>query len=72
MSQTRNADQEKAEKAVSILLWVLMPIDLLHYKAGDDEQLQWRAITGSTINNEQSPGTAVASLKFDGGAGNKD
>jgi hypothetical protein len=72
MSQTSNIDQEKAKKAVSILLWVLTPINALYYKAGDDERLQRWAITGSTIINQPSPGTSVASLKFDGRAGNKD
>jgi hypothetical protein len=72
MSQTSNIDQEKAKKAVRILLWVLTPIVALYYNAGDDKRLQWGAITGSKINNQLSPGTAVAPLKFDGGAGNKD
>jgi hypothetical protein len=72
MSQTSNVDQEKAKKAVSILLWVLTPINVLYYDAGNDKQLRWGAITGSKINNQLSPGTAVASLKFDGIAGNKD
>jgi hypothetical protein len=66
MSRTSNVDQEKAMKAVSFLLWALMPIDALYYKAGDDEQLRRGAFTGSTINNQLSPGTAVALLKFDG------
>ncbi len=72
MSQTSNVDQEKAKKAVKILPRVLMPIVALYYDAGDDKQLQRGAITGSKINNQLSPGTALASLKFDGGAGNKD
>jgi hypothetical protein len=72
MSQTSDVDQEKAKKAVSILLWVLTPIDVLYYEAGDDEQLQRGGIMGSTINYQISPGTTVTSLKFDGGAGNKD
>jgi hypothetical protein len=37
MSQTSNVDQEKAKKAVSILLWALMPINVLYYDLGDDE-----------------------------------
>jgi hypothetical protein len=72
MSQMSYVDQEKAKKAVSILLWVLMPINALYYNAGDDKRLRWGVIMESKINNQQSPGTAVASLKFDGGAGNKD
>ena len=72
MSQTSNVDQEKAKKAVRILLWALMPIVALYYNAGDDKRLRQGASTGSKINNQLSPGTAVASLKFDGGAGNKD
>ncbi len=72
MSRTSNVDQEKAKKAVRILLWALTPIVALYYGAGDDERLRWGAITGSKINNQLSPWTAVASLKFDGGAGNKD
>jgi hypothetical protein len=72
MSQTSNVDQEKAKKAVRILLWTLTPILALYYDAGDDKRLRGGAITGSKINNQLSPGTAVASLKFDGGAGNKD
>ena len=72
MSRTSNVDQEKAKKAVRILLWVLTPIVALYYIAGDDKQLWRRVITGSKINNQLSPGTAVAQLKFDGGAGNKD
>jgi hypothetical protein len=40
MSQTSNVDQEKAKKAVRILLWVLTPIVALYYNAGDDERLQ--------------------------------
>jgi hypothetical protein len=72
MSQTSNVDQEKAKKAVRIFLWVLMPIVALYYNAGNDKRLRRGAITGSKINNQLSPGTAVASLKFDGGAGNKD
>jgi hypothetical protein len=72
MSQTSNVDQEKAKKAVRILLRAIMPIIALYYDAGDDERLRRGLITGSKINNQLSPGTAVASLKFDGGAGNKD
>jgi hypothetical protein len=72
MSQTNFVDEEKAKKAVSILLWVLTPIDALYYNAGDDKQLQWVVITESKINNQLSTGTAVVSLMFDGGAGNKD
>ena len=72
MSQTSNVDQEKAKKAVRILLWALMPIVALYYNAGDDKRLRQGAITGSEINNQLSPGTAVAPLTFDGGAGNKD
>ena len=72
MSQTSNVDQEKAKKAVRILLWALTTMVALYYDAGDDERLQRGAITGSKINNQLSPGTAVASLKFDGGAGDKD
>jgi hypothetical protein len=72
MSQTSNVDQEKAKKAVCILLQVLTPINALYYDAGNDKQFQWGAIMGSKINYQLSPGTAVASLKFDGGAGNKD
>jgi hypothetical protein len=72
MSRTSNFDQGMAKKAVRILLWVLMPIVALYYDAGDDERLRQGAITGSKINNQLSPGTAVAPLKFDGGAGNKE
>jgi hypothetical protein len=72
MSQTNNFDQEKGKKAVRILLWALMPIVALYYDAGDDKQLLRGAIMGSKINNQLSPGTAVVSLKFDGGDGNKD
>ena len=72
MSRTSNVDQEKAKKAVRILLWALTPIVALYYDAGNDERLRRGAITGSKINNQLSPGTAVAPLKFDGGAGNKD
>jgi hypothetical protein len=72
MSRTSNVDQEKAKKAVRILLWALAPIVALYYDAGDDERLRRGAITGSKINNQLSPGTVVAPLKFDGGAGNKD
>jgi hypothetical protein len=72
MSRTSNVDQEKAKKAVRILLRALMLIVALYCDAGDDERLRRGAITGSKINNQLSPGTAVASLKFDGGAGNKD
>jgi hypothetical protein len=72
MSRTSNVDQEKEKKAVSIPLWVLMPIDALYYDMGDDKQLRRGTITGSKINNQLSPGTAVSSLKFCGGAGNKD
>jgi hypothetical protein len=72
MSQTSNVNQEKAKKAVRILLWVLTLIVALYYNAGNDKELQRGAITGSKINNQLSPGTAVVSLKFDGGAGNKD
>ena len=72
MSRTSNVDQEKAKKAVRILLWVLTPIVALYYDTGDEKRLRRGAITGSKINNQLSPGTAVASLKFDGGAGNKD
>ncbi len=69
MSQTSNVDQEKAKKAVRIFLWVLTPIVALYYDAGDDKRLRRGAITGLKINNQLSP---VTSLKFDGGAGNKD
>ena len=72
MSRTSNVDQDKAKKAVRIILWVLTPIVALYYDAGDDKQLRRGAITGSKINNQLSPGTAVASLKFDGGSCNKD
>ncbi len=72
MSRTSNVDQEKAKKAVRIFLWVLTPIVALYYDTGDEKRLRRGAITGSKINNQLSPGTAVASLKFDGGAGNKD
>ncbi len=72
MSRTSNVDQEKAKKAVRILLWALTPMVALYYNAGDDERLRRGAITGSKINNQLSPGTAVAPLTFDGGAGNKD
>jgi hypothetical protein len=46
MSQTSNNDQVKAKKAVRILLWALTPIVALYYDAGNDEPLQWGAITG--------------------------
>jgi hypothetical protein len=72
MSRTSNVDQEKAKKAVRILLWVLTPIVAPYYDAGDDERLRQGAIMGSKINNQLSPGIAAAPLKFDGGAGNKD
>jgi hypothetical protein len=51
MSQTSNDDQEKAKKAVSILLWALTPINALYYNADNDKRLQQGAITGSKINN---------------------
>ncbi len=66
MSQTSNVDQKKAQKAVRILLWVLTPIIALYYNAGDDKQLRRGMITGSKINNQLSPRTAVTPLKFDG------
>jgi hypothetical protein len=72
MSQTSIADEEKVKKAVSILLWALTPINALFYNTGIDERLQQGTITGSKINNQLSTGTVVVSLKFDGGAGNKD
>jgi hypothetical protein len=72
MSGTSNVDQEKAKMAVRILHWALTPIDALYYNAGNDKQLRWGAITGSKINNQLSSRTAVVSLKFNGGAGNKD
>ncbi len=47
MSRTSNVDQEKAKKAVRILLWALTPIIALYYDAGDDDRLRRGAITGS-------------------------
>jgi hypothetical protein len=72
MSQTNFDYKEKAKKAVSILLWALTPINAIYYTAGNDKRLQWVVITESKINNQLSTGTAVVSLKFDWGAGNKD
>jgi hypothetical protein len=66
MSQTSNVDQEKAKKVVSILLWAPTSIDGLYCDAGNGKQLQRGAITGSKINNQLSPGTAVASLNLMG------
>jgi hypothetical protein len=50
MSRTSNVDQEKAKKAVSILLWALRPINALYYDAGDDKRVRRGAIMGSKIN----------------------
>jgi hypothetical protein len=52
MSRTSNVDQEKAKKAVRILLWALMPIVALYHDTGNDERLRRGAITGS--KNQQS------------------
>jgi hypothetical protein len=64
MSRTSNVDQEKAKKAVRILLWALTPIVALYYDAGDDQRLRRGGITGfknqqSTITRDSSDATEV-------------